>query len=347
MIQELILKLVNGNDLTKEEMMGAFRTIMEGKATSSQMAAFLTALRVKGETVDEITSAAKIMREKMIKIDVRSGVGLDRDEINQELETILDTCGTGGSGTNTFNISTATAFVVAGCGVKVAKHGNRSASSQCGSADVLEALGIDITMPPPKVERCVKEIGIGFLYAPSFHPAMKNVASVRKEIGIRTIFNILGPLCSPASANAQVLGVYDVGLVEVIANVLKNLGTRKAFVVHGLDTIDEISITGPTFVGEVSSSRVKVYTVRPEDFGVRVAPLKEIVGGDAKTNAEIIKKVLSGERGARRDVVLINASAALICANKAKTFKQGVKLAEKSIDSGKALEKLEKLRTFK
>jgi len=347
MIQELILKVVNGDDLAKDEMADVFRAIMEGKATPAQMAAFLTALRMKGETVDEITAAAKIMREKMIKIDVRSGVGLNRDEINQELETILDTCGTGGSGTHTFNISTATAFVVAGCGVKVAKHGNRSASSQCGSADVLEALGIDITMSPKKVEKCVKEIGIGFLYAPSFHPAMKNVATVRKEMGIRTIFNILGPLCSPASANTQVLGVYDVSLVEVIANVLKNLGTRKAFVVHGLDTIDEISITGPTFIGEVSNSRAKVYTVRPEDFGVRVAPLKEIVGGDAKTNAEIIKKVLSGERGARRDVVLINASAALICANKAKTFKQGVKLAEEAIDSGKALEKLEKLRNFK
>jgi len=336
MIREVIVKLCSGMNLTPEEMKTVFREIMGGEATPSQMGAFLTALRLKGETIEDITSAAEIMREKMVKINVRSGE-----------ETILDTCGTGGSGTNTFNISTAAAFAVAGAGVKVAKHGNRSASSHCGSADVLEELGVDIMMPPDKVAECVKKTGIGFLFARLFHPAMKNVAATRKEMGIRTIFNILGPLSSPASADTQVLGVYDASLVEVMANVLNNLKVKRAFVVHGMDNLDELTITGPTLVAEVKEGKVASYTVKPEVFGLKVYPFSEIAGGDAGKNASLVLGVLKGEKGARRDIVLLNASAALVCAGKAGEIKEGVKVAEKSIDSGAALEKLEKLKKFR
>jgi len=347
MIQEVIVKLCNGMNLAPEEMKTVFREIMDGVATPSQMGSFLTALRIKGETIEEITAAAEIMREKMVKINVRSGVGIDREEINEDKETIIDTCGTGGSGTNTFNISTAAAFTVAGAGVKVAKHGNRSASSHCGSADVLEELGVNIMLPPDKVAECVKKLGIGFLYARLFHPAMKNVAAVRKEIGVRTVFNILGPLSSPASADAQVLGVYDASLVDVMANVLNNLKVKRAFVVHGLDTLDEITITGPTLVAEVKAGKVSVYNIRPEDFGLKVSPPSGITGGDAKENASLVLGVLKGSKGAKRDIVLLNAAAALVCAGKAEGIKAGVKLAEKSIDSGAALGKLEKLKKFK
>jgi len=347
MIREAIIKLCGGEDLKGVETEDVFREIMEGTATASQMAAFLTALRLKGETIEEITAAAKIMREKMIKVNVRAGVDIDREEINQDMETIIDTCGTGGSGTNTFNISTASAFVVAGAGVKVAKHGNRSASSHCGSADVLEHLGVDITMSPDKSAECVKKIGMGFLYAPLFHPAMKNVGATRKEIGIRTIFNILGPLSSPAGVNAQVLGVYSADLVEVMANVLNNLKMKRAFVVHGLDTLDEVTITGPTLVGEVKNEKVKVSKIRPEDFGMVSRHPKEIEGGSAAENAEMVLGVLNGEKGARRDIVLLNSALAIVCAGKAKTIKEGIKLAEKSIDSGAALEKLNQLKKVK
>lgn len=347
MIQEAIFSVVMGKDLTQKEMKEVFREIMSGKATEAQMAAFLTALRIKKETPEEIAAAASVMRENMVKINATTGVVVDREEINADMETILDTCGTGGSGTNTFNISTATAFVVAGAGVKVAKHGNRSASSRCGSADVLEALGVNITLPPQDAARAIKEIGICFMYAPTFHPAMKNVAKVRREIGIRTIFNILGPLASPASANAQIMGVYEASLVEVIANVLRLLKSRRAFVVHGLDTLDEISITGPTLVGELKNGRVKSYLIRPEDFGFSPASPSAIEGGDAQTNARIVLEVLKGEKSPRRDVVLMNAAAALVVAEKCRSLKEGVKLAEESIDSGKALAKLEALKNFK
>jgi len=343
-IKEAIQKLIEGIDLTEEQMQDVFEQIMSGKATDAQIGAFLTALRLKGETVQEITGAAKIMRKKATKLDVKTSVDIDREDINIDEETILDTCGTGGSGTNTFNISTACAFVVAGCGVKVAKHGNKSVSSQCGSADVLNELGINLDLPPEKVAECIKRIGIGFLYAPLFHSAMKHVLGPRRELGIRTIFNVLGPLTNPANANAQVLGVYEEKLVEVIANVLKNLGSRFAFVVHGLDTLDEITITGPTKISELRNNEVNTYYIKPQDFDIPLAQLEDIKGGNAKQNAKIIIDVLSGKKGPKRDVVLLNSAAALVAAVKARDFKEGIKLASDSIDSKRALKKLEELK---
>ena len=344
MIKEAIEKVVRRLDLSEGEMRSCFDEIMSGKATYAQIGAFVTALRMKGETVDEITGAARAMREKSIHISAgRQAVDIDRDDINIDRETIVDTCGTGGSGTNTFNISTTVAFVVAGCGLKVAKHGNRSASSACGSADVLEALGVRVDVPPDLVQRCLIEIGIGFLYAPLFHNAMKYAVEPRKEIGIRTIFNILGPLSNPANATSQVLGVYDGRLTEVMARVLKRLGVKRAFVVCGLDTLDEITITGKTRVTELKDGRLRTYYVTPEKFELRRARLEEIEGGNAKDNAGIVLSVLKGERAPRRDVVLMNASAALVSGFKAKDLKTGVKMAAESIDSGRALDKLLKL----
>ena len=344
MIKEAIEKIVRKIDLTEAETRGVFDEIMSGKATPAQIGSFVTALRMKGETVDEITGAARVMREKSIKIHTgKSAVGMDRDDINIDEETIVDTCGTGGSGTNTFNISTAVAFVVAGAGLKVAKHGNRSASSQCGSADVLEALGVNLDIGPDRVEKCIKEIGIGFMYAPLFHGAMKYAIIPRKEIGIRTIFNLLGPLSNPANATSQVLGVYDAKLTGVIARVLKNLGCRRALVVSGMDTLDEITITGKTKITELNKGRLKTYFVSPEKFGMKRSKLRTIKGGSAKENAEILFSVLEGGRGARRNVVLLNASAALVAGFKAGNFKEGIKLAENSIDSGRALELLNRL----
>ncbi|MFA5146383.1 MAG: anthranilate phosphoribosyltransferase [Candidatus Omnitrophota bacterium] len=347
MIREAIEKVVRRIDLTEDEMRGVFGEIMSGKATPSQIGSFITALRMKGETVEEITGAAKVMREKSARIKTPgSSIGMDRDDINIDEETIIDTCGTGGSGTNTFNISTTVAFVVAGCGLKVAKHGNRAASSKCGSADVLEALGLKLDKGPEKVEACLREVGIGFMYAPLFHGAMKYAIEPRREIGIRTIFNLLGPLSNPANATSQVLGVYDARLTGTIATVLRNLGARRAFVVHGMDTLDEITITGKTMVSELKNGKIKTYYVTPEKFGMKRAPMEEIKGGSAIENAEIVLSVLSGERGPRRDVVLLNASAALVAGSKAKNFKDGIKMAEESIDSGRAVDKLHRLIEF-
>lgn len=344
MIREAIEKVARRIDLSEGEMRECFDEIMSGKATSAQIGAFVTALRMKGETVSEITGAAKVMREKSLKIRASGrAIDIDRDDINIDEETILDTCGTGGSGTNTFNISTTVALVVAGCGLRVAKHGNRSASSQCGSADVLEELGVKLDVGPDLVQRCILEIGIGFMYAPLFHGAMKYAVTPRKEIGIRTIFNLLGPLANPANASAQVMGVYDAALTEQLAKVLKNLGTKRAFVVYGLDTLDEITITGKTKVTELKDGRIRSYYLTPEKFGMKRASLEEIAGGDAAKNARIIMRVLKGDRGPQRDVVLMNAAAALVCGGKAKNLKDGVKLAMRSIDSGAALSKLEKL----
>lgn len=343
MIREAIEKVVKKIDLTEGQMAEVFGEIMSGKATYAQIGAFVTALRMKGETVEEITGAAKIMREKSVHICVGRTVDIDRDDINIDEETIIDTCGTGGSGTNTFNISTTVAFVVAGCGLKVAKHGNRASSSQCGSADVLEALGVKLDVGPDMVQRCILEIGIGFLYAPLFHNAMKYAITPRKEIGIRTVFNILGPLSNPANATSQVLGVYDAALTEVIARVLKNLGSKRAFVVHGMDTLDEITITGKTRVSELRNGRIRSYYIMPEKFGIKRSSLDDIEGGDAKANAEMVLAVLKGERGPKRDVVLLNASAALVAGFKAKDLISGVKMASESIDSGKAFDKLMKL----
>lgn len=336
MIREAIEKVVNGADLTEARMREVFNEITSGKATDAQIGAFVTALGMKGETVQEITGAAKVMREKSIHIDVgRLGK-----------ETVIDTCGTGGSPADTFNISTTAAFVLAGCGLKVAKHGNRSASSRCGSADLLEALGVSIDVSPGMVRRCILEIGIGFMYAPLFHNAMRYAAAPRREIGIRTIFNILGPLSNPANATSQILGVYDPRLTEVMARVLKNLGTRRAFVVYGMDTLDEITVTGKTRVTELKAAKVKTYYVTPERFGIRRAALKDIKGGSPKENADIVMSILKGERGPRRDVVLLNAGAGLVCGFKARDFREGAGMAAESIDSGRALDRLLKLAEF-
>jgi len=305
------------------------------------VAAFLTALRMKGETVDELIGFAEVMRLKVVRVrtrgDVEAGLtGTDR-------EMLLDTCGTGGDASGTFNVSTATAFVVAGAGVKVAKHGNRSVSSLCGSADVVERLGINLDLPPQKVGQCVDEVGIGFLYAPLLHTAMKHVMPARREMGIRTVFNMLGPLTNPAGANAQVIGVYARGLVEPLARVLAELGTIRAFVVHGADGLDEISTTGESFVAEVREGVVRASAVRPEDFGVPRASVSDLVGGDRDQNAEIIRRVLSGEPGPKRDIVVVNAAAALVAGGRARDFKEGAQQAEKSIDGGAARGKLEAL----
>ncbi len=346
MMKEFIRAVVAGKDLSEAEMIEAVSMMMGGEATHAQMAAFLTALRLKGETVEEITGAARVMRERATRIEVSRSVpvvDIDRDEINAEYETILDTCGTGGSGTNTFNISTTTAFVLAGAGIKVAKHGNRSVSSLCGSADVLEALGVNLDVSKETVEDAIRDVGIGFLYAPLLHSAMKNVAPVRREIGIRTVFNILGPLSNPAGAQYQVLGVYQRELVPVLANVLKNLGSKRAMVVHGEDGMDEITITGKTFVAELKGGEVFEYEMKPQDFSITEAPLTEIKGGDAKVNAQMVRSILEGDKGPRRDVVLLNAAAALYLVGKAADLKEGVDIASRIIDSGEALKKLELL----
>lgn len=346
MIKETIKRVVEGKNLSEGAMVETMSQIMGGEATHAQMAAFLTALRMKGETVDEITGAARVMRERATRIRVgkrRDVVDIDRDEINAEFESIMDTCGTGGSGTNTFNISTTVAFVLAGGGIKVAKHGNRSVSSLCGSADVLEALGVNVDTPPELVEKCISTIGIGFLYAPLLHSAMRHVAPVRREMGIRTVFNILGPLSNPAGAKLQVLGVYDKKLTHTLARVLANLGASRAMVVHGSDGMDEITITGPTYVAELNNPDVIEYTITPEQFGLASAPMSAIKGGDATANAEIVRSVLEGERGPRRDVVLLNAGAALYISGKASDVSDGVGLAASIIDSGAARAKLKAL----
>jgi len=337
-ITEAVRALVDRKDLSRIEAAAAMEAIMSGAATNAQIAAFLTALRMKGETVEELIGFAQVMRQKAVKVRTRAvevvaATGTDR-------EMLIDTAGTGGDASGTFNVSTATAFVVAGAGLKVAKHGNRSVSSLCGSADVVETLGIIIELPPAKVGRCVDEVGIGFLYAPLLHTAMKHVMAARREMGIRTVFNMLGPLTNPAGANAQVIGVYSHALTEPLARVLAELGTLRAFVVHGADGLDEISNTGPSHISEVHEGVVRSSTVRPEDFGLPRASIQDLRGGDRAENAEIIRQVLAGEAGPRRDIVLMNAAAALVVGGKARDFKEGVALAAQSIDSGAAAAKL-------
>jgi len=344
MIKEAIAKAIRREDLTQAEMEQTMDEIMTGQATPAQIGAFLTALRMKGETVDEIAGAARVMRAKATRIDVSNHLlNIDRDEINVEDETILDTCGTGGDSTNTFNISTATALVAAGAGVRVAKHGNRAVSSVCGSADVLECLGVRLDIPPEAVASCIRDLGIGFLYAPLFHGAMKHAAAPRRELGIRTIFNLLGPLTNPAGATVQVLGVYDQGLTDKMARVLGKLGSREAVVVCGEGTFDEISICGPTRVSHLKDGEVKSFEVVPEDFGLTRAPAAAIRGGDAKENARIIRQLLDGERGPRRDIVLMNAAAAFMVAGLDGNLKAGIARAAGSIDAGHAREKLDAL----
>jgi len=333
MIKEAIAKVIESQDLAHHEMEEVMEEILTGKASPSQVACFLTALRIKGETVDEITGAVIVMRRHVNKIRLNKGV-------------VLDTCGTGGDRKGTFNISTVAAFVAAGCGIAVAKHGNRSISSLCGSADLLEKLGIDITMDEVKAKACLEEVGIAFLFAPNFHPAMRYAMPVRQEIGIRTLFNLLGPLTNPADATHQLVGVYASQWTEVIARVLKNLGTRHALVVHGEDGLDEITITGKTKVSELKNGRIKTYVIKPQDFGIKRKEIKTILGGNTSCNAEILERILRGESGAQRDIVILNAGAAIYAADMAKNIKEGIRLAKESIDSGAALKKLELLRKY-
>ncbi|HKN62042.1 MAG TPA: anthranilate phosphoribosyltransferase [Candidatus Acidoferrales bacterium] len=337
------LVLTHRSDLTRREADHAMEEILSGRADDTEIAMFLTALRFKGETVDEVAGFATAMRRHAPRI---FGDGRIRAD-----EVLVDTCGTGGDARGTFNISTATAFVVAGAGVRVAKHGNRSATSLCGSADVLEQLGMRIDLPPANVARAIEKVGIGFLFAPAMHSATRNAAKVRRELGFRTVFNLLGPLTNPAEASAQVVGVYDAGVTELMAHALGELGVKRAFVVHGADGLDEISISGETHVSELRDGAVRNYMLTPEDFGVRRAALEAIRGGDAKQNAEIIERIfggsgLRGEHTPHRDIVLANASAALVAAGRVANFLQGVQLAAESIDSGAAREKLEKLIAF-
>ena len=331
MIREAISKVVDGEDLSQEEAAATMTEIMNGDATPAQIACFMTALRLKGETVDEITGCARIMREKVTGIEAQA-------------DPLVDTCGTGGDGAHTFNISTTAALVAAGAGLHIAKHGNRSVSSRSGSADVLKALGVNIEADAATVAKCVDEVGIGFMFAPMLHPAMKYAIGPRREIGIRTIFNILGPLTNPAGAKIQVLGVYDANLTETLANVLKNLGSQHVFVVHGADGLDEITITDKTYVAELAGGQVQSYVVAPEDFGISKADMSSLVGGTAEENAQITLNILKGEKGPRRDIVLLNSAAAVAAGGKATNLIEGIQVAAESIDSGKALEKLELLR---
>lgn len=344
MILESLKKVVEREDLSAEEAFLTMDEIMSGKATDAQIAAFLTALRLKGETVAEITGFARAMREKVSPVRVRGQV--DASLSGTDREALVDTCGTGGDASNTFNISTATAFVVAGAGIPVAKHGNRSVSSLCGSADVVEALGVSLELSPEQVGRCIDEVGIGFLYAPLLHKAMKYVMTARREIRIRTVFNILGPLTNPAGASAQVMGVYQEGLTEVLARVLHELGSRRAYVVHGLDGLDEVSPSAETKVSEVRDGHVHTYRVSPEDFGLKRARLSDLQGGNAAENAMVIRQILGGDQGPKRDVVLMNASLAIAAGGKARGFREGVAAAARAIDSGAAMEKLHKLVEF-
>lgn len=331
-IQDAIKKVIAGNSLTTDESVAVFSDIMSGSATDAQIAALIVALRLKGESVEEITGAASAMREKATLV------------IPEKKDHVIDTCGTGGDGMNTFNISTATAFVAAGAGATVAKHGNRSVSSKCGSADVLESLGVNITLSPEKIKMCMDNVGIGFLFAVSLHKAMKYAIGPRKEIGIRTIFNVLGPLTNPALASTQLMGVFSPSLTETMANVLNNMGTRKAYVVHGLDSLDEISISASTQISEVNNGSVSTYVIQPEDFGINKADISDIKGGDAKENASIIKEILKGKlSGPKRDIVILNSAFALSASGITSSPKDGIQVAKDIIDSGKAFKKLEDL----
>jgi anthranilate phosphoribosyltransferase len=330
MIREGIAKVVNIENLKESEMMAVMEEIMEGQATPAQIAAFITALRIKGETVEEVSGAARIMKQKATRIDARSSV-------------IVDTCGTGGDGRNTFNISTTAAFIVAAAGITVAKHGNRAVSSGCGSADVLEALGVNIDAGPEVVEECLLENGIGFLFAPRLHGAMKYAIGPRREIGIRTIFNMLGPLTNPAGATSQLIGVYDARLTEMFAGVLKNLGTKRAFVVHGSDGLDEATVTGETRVSELKNGLIATYNIDPVAFFGRTYDAEALLGGDAERNAWITNDVLAGKDGACRKIAVLNAALAILAGEKAWTLREGIALAEACLDSGAALKKLQAL----
>jgi anthranilate phosphoribosyltransferase len=347
MIREAIGKMVAGENLTEREMEDAMREITVKSASTAEIASFVTALRMKGETPEEITAAARVIKDKASAIRVGDDIlCLDREEITVERETILSTTEGLADGTAIFNISTATALVAAGGGIKVAKYGRKSVPPLCGYTDVIETLGINLDMTTSQLERCIKEVGICFLYEPLVQKGLKHIIDIRKRVGIRTIFNLLDPLINPAGARAQVLGVYESGLTEKMAAVLKNLGIRRALVVHGKDTLDEISITGKTKVTELKDGKMKNYFIKPEDFGMKRGKPAEIKGGTKEENAEIILEILKGGRGPRRDVTVLNAAAAFVVAGRVKDFRKGIELADRSIDSGKALNTLEGLIKF-
>jgi anthranilate phosphoribosyltransferase len=329
MIREAIAKLVDGKSLAEEEAAAVMEEIMTGEATPAQLAAFVVALRLKGETVDEIAGMARVMRAKALRVPYEGSL-------------LLDTCGTGGDGSGSFNVSTAAAFVAAGAGAVVAKHGNRAMTSQCGSADVLEALGVKIDLSPEQVASCLRDAGIGFMFAPNFHPAMRFAAGPRREIGVRTVFNVLGPLTNPAGAQAQVLGVASAALAEKMAQVLERLGCHHALVVHGKDGLDEMTLTGPTLVYELKDGALSSFRVVPEDVGLARAKGRAVKGGCPEENAAALRGVLAGKGGALRDIVLLNSAAALAAADIAAGLAEGVSLAAAAIDNGAAARALER-----
>ena len=345
MITDVLHRLANyRQSLTRAEARAVMTEVLTGKCTDAQIAALLVALHMKGETVEEIVGFAEAIRAAATPLALHGESVLDASGTGRD--ALVDTCGTGGDASGTFNISTATAFVAAGAGVRVAKHGNRSVTSKCGSADVMEALGVNINLPPARLAACLDQVGIAFLFAPAMHSAMKYVQPVRRDLRLRTVFNLLGPLTNPAQATCQVVGVYSADLVEKLAEALSMLGLRRALVVHGSDGLDEITITGPTRIGEVRDGGVRTYEVTPEDCGLRRATLDDIAGGDAAFNSSLIHDVLAGKKSAHRDVVVLNASAALVAAGRADHLRDAVPLAAKAIDSGAALEKLQALVSF-
>ncbi|MBI1724318.1 MAG: anthranilate phosphoribosyltransferase [Candidatus Tectomicrobia bacterium] len=330
MIQQAIAKLVQNQHLTAGEAEQVMDQIMTGEATPAQIGGYLVALRMAGETPEEIAGSVRSMRAKATRVPTRHPL-------------VVDTCGTGGDGAHTFNISTTAAFAVAGAGLPVAKHGNRSVSSKCGSADVLKALGVNIEAAPERVGACLDEAGFGFLFAPLLHGAMKHAIGPRRELAMRSIFNVMGPLTNPAGAQCQIVGVYAASLTELVAQALGRLGARRALAVHGHDGMDELTLTGPTRVSEWDGREVRTYDVRPRDAGLESAPAKELAGGDPAVNAESIRQILSGEKGPRRDVVLLNAAAALMAGGRAQSLREGAEAAARSIDSGAALRTLDRL----
>lgn len=330
MFKENLSKIVKRENLNEEQMSQMITEIFSGDITDAQIGAMMAALATKGETFEELAGAARAMRRKALRIQTSA-------------TTVVDTCGTGGDGAHTFNISTTTSFVVAACGVTVAKHGNRSVSSQCGSADLLEALGVKLDTAPEIVEEAVQDIGIGFLFAPLYHGAMRFAAKARKEVGLRSIFNMLGPLTNPAGANCQLLGVYAPELTEMFAHALQLLGAKRAFVVHGHDGLDEISVCAPTRISELKDGLIRTYDISPEQFFIERAKPADLLGGNPEENAQITRNILNGEKGPKRNVVLINAAAALVAAGQAEDLKQGIRMAETAIDDGDAARKMEAL----
>jgi anthranilate phosphoribosyltransferase len=345
MILDALHRLANHHQsLSRDEARSVMTEVLTGQCTDAQIAGLLVALHMKGETVEEIVGFAEAIRAAATPLELHANSVLDASGTGRD--ALVDTCGTGGDTSGTFNISTATALVVAGAGVRVAKHGNRSVTSKCGSADVMEALGVNIDLPSARIAACLEEVGIAFLFAPAMHSAMKYVQPARRELRLRTVFNLLGPLTNPARATCQVVGVYSSDLVEKLAEALSMLGLRRALVVHGSDGLDEITISGPTRIGEVREGQVHTYEVTPEEFGLQRSALDAISGGDATLNAKLIQGVLAGEKSARRDVVLLNAAAALVAAGRAYHLREAVPLAARAIDSGAAAAKLQALITF-